>query len=400
MPVAVARVVACSAARPPPPEAASCVHHRTRLDRGNHATAQRGACGKHCEECFHGCINAGLSAAQETATWLPRFADALQRCHNLLHIQVDSPARRISPCPWHAFWRRCVRRIRLRRSRSRRKSRSASSTTSPARSPAAARSRRRSAPRRRSTTVNEQGGVMGYKINAIFADAQSKVDVAINEMTRLIDQEKVDIVCRRLLERAVRADGAADRLAQEVPVAERVHRHRGVQGQEAPLRVPAAGAQRPVRRLVLRLHQLLRQVQVRHRAEEHAHRDHPRGRPVRRRRRRGQRGAVQEARHEHRAEGGLLGDRAGSLQPGDEAEARAARRAAAYRLQPGHHAVPAPGQGAGLQGEGDDRPRRRPQPDRQAAPDLRRRRQLLPLGRPGRGAAARPEDAEARRVPS
>src|SRR5438876_1325166 len=41
---------------------------------------------------------------------------------------------------------------------------------------------------------NEKGGVMGYKINAIFADAQSKVDVAINEMTRLYDQEKVDIV--------------------------------------------------------------------------------------------------------------------------------------------------------------------------------------------------------------
>src|SRR5712692_3784590 len=41
---------------------------------------------------------------------------------------------------------------------------------------------------------NEKGGVMGYKINAIFADAQSKVDVAINEMTRLIDQEKVDII--------------------------------------------------------------------------------------------------------------------------------------------------------------------------------------------------------------
>src|ERR671936_278859 len=41
---------------------------------------------------------------------------------------------------------------------------------------------------------NERGGVLGYKINAIFVDAQSKVDVAINEMTRLIDQEKVDIV--------------------------------------------------------------------------------------------------------------------------------------------------------------------------------------------------------------
>ena len=29
--------------------------------------------------------------------------------------------------------------------------------------------------------INEQGGVEGYKIIAIFADAQSKVDVAINE---------------------------------------------------------------------------------------------------------------------------------------------------------------------------------------------------------------------------
>src|SRR5882672_1728444 len=41
---------------------------------------------------------------------------------------------------------------------------------------------------------NEKGGVAGYKIVPIFADAQSKVDVAINEMTRLIEQEKVDII--------------------------------------------------------------------------------------------------------------------------------------------------------------------------------------------------------------
>ena len=41
---------------------------------------------------------------------------------------------------------------------------------------------------------NEKGGVEGYRINATFADAQSKVDVAINEMTRLLDQEKVDLI--------------------------------------------------------------------------------------------------------------------------------------------------------------------------------------------------------------
>ena len=41
---------------------------------------------------------------------------------------------------------------------------------------------------------NEKGGVEGYRINAIFVDAQSKVDAAIDEMTRLIDREEVDIV--------------------------------------------------------------------------------------------------------------------------------------------------------------------------------------------------------------
>ena len=42
--------------------------------------------------------------------------------------------------------------------------------------------------------INEKGGVEGYRIHPIYADAQSKVDVAINEMTRLYDQEKVALV--------------------------------------------------------------------------------------------------------------------------------------------------------------------------------------------------------------
>src|SRR5260370_8423921 len=43
--------------------------------------------------------------------------------------------------------------------------------------------------------VNERGGVAGkYKVIPINADCQSKVDVAINEVERLIDQEKVDII--------------------------------------------------------------------------------------------------------------------------------------------------------------------------------------------------------------
>jgi branched-chain amino acid transport system substrate-binding protein len=43
--------------------------------------------------------------------------------------------------------------------------------------------------------VNERGGIAGkYKVIPINADCQSKVDVAINEVERLVDQEKVDIV--------------------------------------------------------------------------------------------------------------------------------------------------------------------------------------------------------------
>ncbi len=42
--------------------------------------------------------------------------------------------------------------------------------------------------------INERGGIEGYKLKATYADAQSKPEVAINEMTRLLDQEKVDIV--------------------------------------------------------------------------------------------------------------------------------------------------------------------------------------------------------------
>src|ERR1700712_1474925 len=37
-------------------------------------------------------------------------------------------------------------------------------------------------------------GVEGYKIEAIYADAQSKPDIAINESVRLLEQEKVDML--------------------------------------------------------------------------------------------------------------------------------------------------------------------------------------------------------------
>jgi len=42
--------------------------------------------------------------------------------------------------------------------------------------------------------VNERGGVEGHKIVGIFVDAQSKIDVAINEAERLLNEQKVDVL--------------------------------------------------------------------------------------------------------------------------------------------------------------------------------------------------------------
>ena len=42
--------------------------------------------------------------------------------------------------------------------------------------------------------INERGGVEGYRIKPVYADAQSKADVAINEAERLLNQEKVDML--------------------------------------------------------------------------------------------------------------------------------------------------------------------------------------------------------------
>src|ERR687898_1313117 len=40
----------------------------------------------------------------------------------------------------------------------------------------------------------KKGGVEGYQVEALYADAQSKPDVAINEAVRLVEQEKVDML--------------------------------------------------------------------------------------------------------------------------------------------------------------------------------------------------------------
>ena len=61
--------------------------------------------------------------------------------------------------------------------------------------------------------VNERGGIEGYKIEAIYADAQSKAEVAINEASRLLDQEKVNLVM------GVYSSGQCVPMAQKVDAA-------------------------------------------------------------------------------------------------------------------------------------------------------------------------------------
>ena len=70
-------------------------------------------------------------------------------------------------------------------------------------------------------------GVEGYKIEAVYADAQSKPDVAINEAVRLVEQEKVDMLLGFYLLGAMRAGGRPRRTAQEVHVDHHLHFLRG-----------------------------------------------------------------------------------------------------------------------------------------------------------------------------
>ena len=68
------------------------------------------------------------------------------------------------------------------------------------------------------------GGVEGYKIVPIYADAQSKADVAINEADAAARPGEGRPDHGRVLQRALRADGAEGRRGEEVHVGQRVHR--------------------------------------------------------------------------------------------------------------------------------------------------------------------------------
>ena len=201
--------------------------------------------------------------------------------------------------------------------------------------------------------INEKGGVEGYKIVPIYADAQSKTEVAINEMTRLLDQEKVALIMgvfssAQCVPMAQRVDASKKFMWANVCVASAVFKDKKLsyvfrpqvhsdQFGEASCTYIAENAKE-------KLGMDPKKVQGR---------DHLRGRPLRRRRRRsGNEAKCKALGMRGGAEGGLCGHLARPLQPGDQAEARARRHPAAHRLQPGHHPVPAPVARAGPEVQG------------------------------------------------
>ena len=111
--------------------------------------------------------------------------------------------------------------------------------------------------------INEKGGVEGHKIVPIFADAQSKIDVAINEAERLLNEQKVDILTgfyssAQCVPVAAKVDAAKKFLWMPVCVV-----LRGAEGQEPAICVPPDDPLRSVRRCVVLVHRRKCQGQAR-----------------------------------------------------------------------------------------------------------------------------------------
>ena len=117
--------------------------------------------------------------------------------------------------------------------------------------------------------VNERGGVDGkYKVAPVNADSQSKADVAINEVERLINQEKVDIIDGVYSSAHAVPIVRQGRGAEEDPLDHDRGLDRGVQGQEPEIRLPRADPFRPIWRGVRGLPRRERQGEARHGAKD------------------------------------------------------------------------------------------------------------------------------------
>jgi len=90
-------------------------------------------------------------------------------------------------------------------------------------------------------------GIEGYKVEAVYADAQSKPDVAINEAVRLLEQEKVDMVMGFFSSAQCVPVSARVEQMKKIHVDHNLHLVRRVRRQELQICLPSAGGRRPVR---------------------------------------------------------------------------------------------------------------------------------------------------------
>ena len=122
--------------------------------------------------------------------------------------------------------------------------------------------------------INEKGGVEGHKIVAVEADAQSKVDVAINEAERLLNEVKVDLLMgvyssAQCVPLAAKVDAAKKFLWMNVCVSSAVFKGKNLTYVFRP-----TSPLRSVWRCHVLLHRGERQDQVRQGAEGHQGRHH------------------------------------------------------------------------------------------------------------------------------
>ena len=155
-------------------------------------------------------------------------------------------------------------------------------------------------------------GVEGYKVEAVYADAQSKPDIAINEAVRLLEQEKVDMLMGFFSSaQCVPVSARADQMKKFMWITTCISS--GVfdgKNYKYIFRPQAAGDQ-----YGMMTTDFIAQNSVSRFGKEpegSARRHHPRRRCLRRQRRQGQRGRRQEGRFQSRAERGLFGDGARS----------------------------------------------------------------------------------------
>jgi branched-chain amino acid transport system substrate-binding protein len=190
--------------------------------------------------------------------------------------------------------------------------------------------------------INERGGVEGNKIVGVFADSQSKTDVAINEAERLLNEQKVDLIMgvyssAHCVPMAAKVDAAKKFMWANVCVASAVLKDRNLQYVFRPQvhsdQFGEASCSFIAENAKSKLGKEVKDLKV-----AIIHEDGPYGVGVAM----GNEAKCKELGMQVGAQGGLFATAADLSALVTKLRPRPGRRHPAHRLQPGHHAVPAP----------------------------------------------------------